>query len=56
MTNKTFEVVEDFFGNKEIRAFENGRRILDITLDDYTVNGAVKVLEGLGYQLLYRAY
>ena len=54
--NKTFEVIEDFFGNKEIRAFENGRRILDITLDDYTLDGAVKVLDALGYKLLYKPY
>lgn len=54
--NKTFEVVDAYIGNKEIRVFENGRRVLDIILNDYNVDGAVKVLEALGYQLLYRAY
>lgn len=54
--NKTFEVVESYIGNKEIRAFENGGRVLDIILSDYNVDGAVKVLEALGYQLLYREY
>lgn len=53
---KTFEVVEAYIGNKEIRAFENGKRVLDIILDDYNVDGAVKILEALEYQLLYRAY
>lgn len=53
--NKTFEVVEAYIGNREIRAFENGRRVLDIILNDYNVDGAVKVLEALGYQLLDRA-
>lgn len=54
--NKTYEVIEAYIGNKEIHAFENSRRVLDIILNDYDVDGAVKVLEALGYQLLYRAY
>lgn len=54
--NKTFEVVEAYLGNKTIRAFENGRRTLDIIMNDYDVDGAVKVLEALGYHLLYREY
>lgn len=53
---KTFEVVDAYLGNKEIKAYENGRRVLDIILNDYNVDGACKVLEALGYQLLYRAY
>lgn len=53
---KTFEVVDAYIGNKTIHAFENGRRVLDIILNDYNVDGAIKVLEALGYQLLYRAY
>lgn len=53
---KTFEVVDAYTGNKEIRAFENGKRVIDIILNDYNVDGAVKILETLGYQLLYRAY
>ena len=54
--NKTYEVVEAYIGNKEIHVFENSRRVLDIILNDFDVDGAVKVLEALGYQLLYRAY
>lgn len=54
--NKTFEVVLAPIGTRIVRAFENGRRVLNIDLDIDNVDGAVKVLEALGYQLLYRAY
>lgn len=54
--HKTFEVVDTYLGNKEIKAYENGRRVLDIILNDYNIDEACKVLEALGYQLLYRAY
>lgn len=53
---KTYEVIESYIGNKEIHAFENSRQVLDIILNDYDVDGAVKVLEALGYQLLYMEY
>lgn len=53
---KTFEVVEAYIGNREVHAFENGKRVLDIILSDYNVDGAVAVLEALGYRLLYREY
>ena len=53
---KTYKVIKAYIGNKEIHAFENGRQVLDIILNDYNVDGAVKVLEALGYQLLYREY
>jgi hypothetical protein len=52
---KTFEVVNAYIGNYEIKAYENGRRVLDIILNDYNVDGACEVLEALGYQSLYRA-
>lgn len=53
---KSFEIVDAYLGNKEIKAYENGRRVLDIILNDYNVDGACKVLEALGYYLLYRAH
>lgn len=53
---KTFEVVEAYIGNKEIKAYANGERVMDIILDDYNVDGACKVLQALGYQLLHREY
>ena len=54
--NKTFEVVEAYIGNREIKAYENGNCVLDIIINDYNVNGACEVLEALGYLLMYREY
>ena len=54
--NKTFEVVDAYIGNKEIKAYENGRCVIDIILNDYNVDGACKVLKALGYYQLYRSY
>jgi hypothetical protein len=54
--NKTFEITEAYIGNREIKAYEDSRRVLDIIVNDYNVDGACKVLEALGYQLLYREY
>lgn len=54
--NKTFEITEAYIGNREIKAYEDGDRVLDIIVNDYNVDGACKVLEALGYQLLYREY
>ena len=54
--NKTFKIVEAYTGNKNIKAYENGRNILDIILNDYDVNGAVNVLEALGYRMTHREY
>ena len=54
--NKTFKVVGSYPGNKNIKAYENGEKILDIILNDYNVDGAIKVLEALGYRMTYRAY
>lgn len=54
--NKTFEITEAYIGNHEIKAYEDGNRILDIIVNDYNVEGACKVLEALGYQMLYREY
>ena len=47
--NKTFEVVEAYIGNREIKAYENGNCVLDIIVNDYNVDGACEVLEALGY-------
>lgn len=54
--NKTFEITEAYIDNHEIKAYEDGKRVLDIIVNDYNVDGACKVLEALGYQLLYRKY
>lgn len=49
--NKTYEVVEAYIGNREIKAYENGNCVLDIIINDYNVDGACEVLEALGYLL-----
>lgn len=54
--NKTFKVINAYTDNKEIKAYENGKCILDIILNDYNVDGACKVLEALGYRMAHRAY
>lgn len=46
--NRTFEVMETYIGNRQIRAYENVDCVLDIILNDYDVDGACKVLEALG--------
>lgn len=54
--NKTFKVIDAYTDNKEIKAYENGKCVLDIILDHYNIDGACKVLEAFGYRLVYRAY
>ena len=54
--NKTFEIVEAYIDNREIKAYENGNCVLDIIINDYNVDGACEVLEALGYLPLYREY
>ena len=44
------------WGNKEIKAYENGRCVIDIILNDYDIEGACEVLNALGYYQLYRSY
>lgn len=51
---RTFEVLATYTSNKEIKVYENGRRIADVVLCDSDVDGACKILKTLGYQLLYR--
>lgn len=52
---KTYEVISAYIKEKEIKAYENGRRVADIVVPDCDVDGACKILEVLGYQQLYRA-
>lgn len=54
--NRTFEVIEAYIDNHQIKAYEDGDCILDIIVNDYNVDGACKVLKALGYSLLHREY
>jgi hypothetical protein len=49
--NKTFEVMEAYTGNYEIKAYEDGDCVLDIIVNDYSVEGARRVLEAQGYAM-----
>ena len=51
-TIKCFEIRDSLPGAKRIRAYENGKWIVDMILTNDNVNGACKILEALGYKLL----
>lgn len=53
---KTYEVIEAYIGNREIKAYENGDCVLDIIVNDYNVDGACRVLQAQGYTMTARAY
>lgn len=53
---KTFEVIEAYIGNREVKAYENGDCVLDIILNDYNVEGACQVLTAQGYVMTHRNY
>lgn len=53
-TIKNFEIRDSIPGVKRIRAYENGKLIVDMILTDDNVNGACKILEALGYKLLWK--
>lgn len=53
-TIKNFEIRDSMPGVKRIRAYENGKLIVDMILTDDNVNGACKILEALGYKLLWK--
>lgn len=53
---KSFEVVDAYLDNKNIKIYENDERVLEIIINDYDIDGAIKVLEALGYQMSHRDY
>ena len=48
--NKTYRVTRSYIGNMKIEAFESGKKLLDIIVNDYNVDGASIVLEAFGYR------
>lgn len=54
--NKTYRITEAYLGNKKIEAFESGKKVLEIIVNDYNVDGASAVLVALGYRLTKREY
>lgn len=54
--NKTYRIMNAHIGNKLIEAFESGKKVLAIIVNDYNVEGATKVLEAFGYRCTKREY
>ena len=54
--NKTYRVTNAYIGNMTIEAFESGKKVLDIIVNDYNVEGAALVLEAFGYRCTKREY
>ncbi len=46
--NKTFEIIKACL-YRRIKAYEDGKCVLDIIVNDYNVEGACRVLEAQGY-------
>ena len=57
---KTYRVTVAYTGNYTINytveAFESGKKVLDIILNDYNVDGACSVLDTFGYRCTKREY
>lgn len=53
---KTYRVIFAYIGNFKIEAFESGKMILSIILNDYNVEGACCVLDALGYRCTKREF
>lgn len=53
---KTYRVTFAYTGNYKIEAFESGKMILSIILNDYNVEGACCVLDALGYRCTKREF
>ena len=51
-TSKTFEVIDAYIGNREIKAYVDNNIVLDIILNDYDIDGACEVLKAFGYRML----
>ena len=54
--NKTYRVTYAYIGNMKIEAFDSGKKVLDIIVNDYNVDGASTVLEAFGYRCTKREY
>ena len=53
---KTYRVTFVYAGNYAIEAFESGKKVLYIILNDYNVDGACSVLDNFGYRCTKREY
>ena len=53
---KTYRITSAYTGNYRVEAFESGKIVIDIIVNDYDVGGASAVLEAFGYRLTKRKY
>ena len=53
---KTYRVTQAYTGNYNIEAFESGKKVLDIIVNDYNVIGACYVLDAFGYRCTKREW
>ena len=53
---KTYRITFDYLGNCIIEAFESGKKVLYIILNDYNIEGACSVLDSFGYRCTKREY
>lgn len=51
---KTYRVIQAYIGNYSIEAFESGKKVLDIIIDSYNIDGACHVLDAFGYRCTKR--
>lgn len=54
--NKTYRITPAYTRNYRIEAFEDGKPVINVILDDYNIEGASKILDYLGYRLTKYEY
>ena len=53
---KTYRITPAYPDNYTIEVFESGKKVLDIIVDYYNVNGARCVLDAFGYRYTKREW
>ena len=53
---ETYRIAPAYLGNYTIKAFESGKKVLEIIVDYYNVEGACCVLNAFGYRCTKREY
>lgn len=53
---KTYRITKAYEDNYRIEAFESGKNVLDIIVNDFNIDGAQLVLSAFGYKLTRRHY
>lgn len=53
---KTYRVTAAYTGNFCIEAFESGKKVIDVIVNDYNVDGACTILNAFGYRCTKKEY